>query len=56
MRSELLVGFEVSDEEVDDLVAFLESLTDTAFLKNPRHGNPWIEPSPRVFNKSEIVR
>jgi cytochrome c peroxidase len=41
MRSELLVGFEVSDEEVDDLVAFLASLTDETFLKNPRHGNPW---------------
>jgi cytochrome c peroxidase len=41
MRSELLVGFEVSDQEVDDLVAFLASLTDAAFLKNPRHGNPW---------------
>ena len=43
MRSELLVGFEVSDEEVNDLVAFLESLTDTAFLNNPRHGNPWAQ-------------
>jgi cytochrome c peroxidase len=41
MRSELLVGFEVSDEEVNDLVAFLESLSDTVFLNNPRHGNPW---------------
>jgi hypothetical protein len=23
------------------LVAFLESLTDAAFLENPRHANPW---------------
>jgi cytochrome c peroxidase len=43
MRSELLVGFEVSDKEVDDLVAFLASLTDETFLKNPRHGNPWAQ-------------
>jgi cytochrome c peroxidase len=41
MRSELLVGFEVSDEEVNDLVAFLHALTDRDFLTDPRLGNPW---------------
>lgn len=41
MRSELLVGFEVSDDEVNDLVAFLNALTDTRFLNDPTHGNPW---------------
>jgi cytochrome c peroxidase len=41
MRSELLVGFEVSDEEVNDLVAFLDSLTDTEFLTSPKFANPW---------------
>lgn len=42
MRSSLIVGFEVSDQEVEDLVAFLNSLTDVAFLRNPRHSNPWL--------------
>jgi cytochrome c peroxidase len=41
MRSELLVGFAVSDEEVNDLVAFLHALTDRDFLTDPRLGNPW---------------
>ncbi len=41
LRSEFLQGFEVTDQEVADLVVFLESLTDTAFIANPRHGNPW---------------
>jgi cytochrome c peroxidase len=41
MRSELLVGFEASDEEANDLVAFLHALTDRDFLTDPRLGNPW---------------
>ena len=41
LRSEFLQGFEVTDQEVADLVVFLESLTDTAFVANPRHGDPW---------------
>ena len=41
LRSEFLQGFEVTDEEVADLVVFLESLTDMAFVANPRHGDPW---------------
>lgn len=41
MRSELLVGFEVSDDEVNDLLAFLIALTDPDFLTDPRLGNPW---------------
>lgn len=41
LRSEFLQGFEVTDQEVADLVVFLESLTDTAFIANPRHGDPW---------------
>lgn len=41
MRSELLVGFEVSDGEVADLLAFLNALTDPQFLSNPNLANPW---------------
>ena len=42
MRSSLIAGFEVSPQEVDDLVAFLNSLTDESFIKNPRHSDPWL--------------
>ena len=41
MRSSLIAGFEVSEQEVTDLVAFLNALTDKNFVQNPRHGNPW---------------
>jgi cytochrome c peroxidase len=41
MRSSLIAGFGVTDQEVADLVAFLNSLTDEAFIRNPKHANPW---------------
>jgi cytochrome c peroxidase len=34
-------GFTLTDSEKIDLVAFLESLTDTEFLYNPRLSDPW---------------
>ena len=34
-------GFSMTDQEKQDLIAFLESLTDTAFLRNPAFSNPW---------------
>jgi cytochrome c peroxidase len=34
-------GFELTDSEKGDLIAFLESLTDTDFLKNPGLSDPW---------------
>ena len=42
LRSEFMVGFEVSDDEVSDLVAFLEALTDERFLSQPSYSNPWV--------------
>jgi cytochrome c peroxidase len=45
MRSSLIAGFEVSPQEVNDLVAFLNSLTDEGFIKNPRHSDPWLSSS-----------
>ena len=41
MRSSLISGFEVSEQEVNDLIAFLNALTDLTFVHNPRHANPW---------------
>ena len=36
-----VTGFALSDTETDDLIAFLESLTDEAFVHDPRLGDPW---------------
>jgi cytochrome c peroxidase len=41
LRSEFIAGFEISEAEIADVVAFLESLTDERFLRDPRHRNPW---------------
>ena len=44
LKSPLLVGFEISSDEIRDLVRFLESLTDRSFLEDPRFENPWSSP------------
>jgi cytochrome c peroxidase len=41
LRSPLIAGFQVSDDEVRDLVEFLKSLTDESFVKNPKFSDPW---------------
>ncbi len=40
-RSRLVTGFAITAEEKCDLIAFLESLTDEGFLRDPRFSNPW---------------
>lgn len=40
-KSPFLPGFRLSRGQVDDLVAFLESLTDEGFLTNPAFADPW---------------
>lgn len=44
LKSPLLAGFEISESEARNLVSFLESLTDRAFLEDPRFENPWAAP------------
>ncbi len=39
-RSPFIHGFEISESERSDLVAFLKALTDDDFLSDPRHGRP----------------
>jgi cytochrome c peroxidase len=34
-------GFKLADSEKSDLIAFLESLTDEEFLRNPSFSDPW---------------
>jgi cytochrome c peroxidase len=39
-KSSRLKGFEATPRDISDLVAFLRSLTDDEFLKNPEFGPP----------------
>lgn len=41
LRDQFIEGFDLSPEELRDLVAFLDSLTDKHFLTDPRYSNPW---------------
>jgi cytochrome c peroxidase len=41
LASPLVMGFEISDHEKADLIAFLESLTDETFLSDLDHQNPF---------------
>ena len=41
LKSGFVTGFTLSDEEREDLTQFLESLTDTAFLSDPRSADPF---------------
>lgn len=40
-KSNFVRQFDLTEQEVQDLVAFLESLTDQDFVTNPRFANPW---------------
>jgi cytochrome c peroxidase len=44
LKSEFVTGFPITPEQRADLVAFLECLTDDAFLTNPNLTNPWSTP------------
>lgn len=46
LRSPLIVGFRVTRAERDDLIAFLESLTDRGFIADPRFADPFATPGP----------
>jgi len=43
LKSSFLPGFDLSAQERSDLIAFLRSLTDEEFLRDPRFSNPWTE-------------
>jgi len=41
LRSEFVVGFILTAQERDDVIAFLNSLTDDAFINDPRFSDPF---------------
>jgi cytochrome c peroxidase len=47
----MIVGFTPTEAEIDDLIAFLESLTDRDFLTDPRHADPWPPGHPAVATR-----
>ena len=46
-KSASIRGFTLTSEQRADLVAFLQSLTDEALLRDPRFSNPWTGARPR---------
>lgn len=40
-KSSFVHGFDLTEAEKQDLIAFLKSLTDTEFITNPKFSNPW---------------
>jgi len=46
LKSGLVRGFRATEQEVEDLLSFLESLTDQTFIENPALASPFPEPSP----------
>jgi len=43
LKSGLVRGFNATDEEIDAVIAFLQSLTDETFINNPDFANPFTE-------------
>ncbi|MEQ1539553.1 MAG: hypothetical protein ABL928_11560, partial [Sphingorhabdus sp.] len=41
LKSSFVPGFTLSAQERADLLAFLNALTDSSFLTDPRFANPW---------------
>jgi cytochrome c peroxidase len=47
----LLTGFAITEAEIADLTAFLESLTDEGFLADPAFADPWPDGHPATANR-----
>lgn len=51
LKDPLLGGFDITPDQEDDLVAFLESLTDRQFLTNSHFSDPWPAAHPARKNR-----
>lgn len=49
-------GFSMTAQDRQDIIAFLESLTDSAFLNNPALSNPWPANSPARDVTRDLTR
>lgn len=47
----MIVGFKATEAEIDDLIAFLNSLTDESFLTNPALSDPWPDGHPASVDR-----
>jgi len=54
LRSEFIEGFKLSNREVQDLIAFLNSLTDQDFLSSPAFSDPRVPSS--TAKKSQVAK
>ena len=52
-KSGFIKGFEITEAEINDLVAFLQSLTDENFITNPEYMNPHQNNSSNTYNEVE---
>ncbi|NIY71140.1 di-heme enzyme [Marivivens donghaensis] len=48
----MIVGFTASDQEIADIIAFLEGLTDESFVTNSDHADPWPEDHPARITRA----
>ncbi len=55
LKDPLIQGFRLSVQERADLIAFLESLTDRAFITNPAHADPWPEGHPARATRRDSI-
>ncbi|MCA9646669.1 MAG: di-heme enzyme [Polyangiaceae bacterium] len=46
LKSGLVRGFEINEQEIQDVIAFLNALTDESLLTNPKLADPFLEESP----------
>ncbi len=46
LKNGLVAGFQITDEQRQDLITFLTSLTDESFVRDPRFGDPFVEQEP----------
>lgn len=51
LRSQFIQGFQITESEIADLIAFLESLTDPRFLRHAAHQAPANQPDSGVHSK-----
>jgi cytochrome c peroxidase len=42
-RDGFVSGFDISEDDIQNIIAFLETLTDYQLINNPRFANPWEE-------------